>query len=171
MTTYQDIVDYLNNNYHDGFTLVKHDTHYTINDNCNYCNYYTISIYKDDYSTTIIIDKGLNKLLMDILNTPVDQRNKPEIKHTIKPVTKRSLANYTIKCLDSADKIIGKINSFILKDFSINTGRILLLLTTFNSSELLQVLSLFKDFDITIKDTKEIVYPKGYAYTLSIKAK
>ena len=77
--------------------------------------------------------------------------------------------------MDSADKIIGKINSFILRDFNIDNSRSLLLLTkfetTFNQSELLQVLSIFKDFDITIKHTKKYAYPKGYFYTLSIKAK
>ena len=117
----------------------------------------------------------LGQLLLDILNTPVNQRDKPEIKHTIKPVTKSNLEKREIKCSDSADEIIARINSFILKDFNIDNSRSLLLLTafktTFNPSELLQVLSIFKDFDITIKDTKKYAYPKEYFYTLSIKAK
>ena len=85
MTTYQDIVDYMNKN-GGKFTLVTHNAHYTINDNND--EYYTISIYKDCYSTTIIIDKGLSKLLTDILNTPVNQRNNPGIKPGIKPEIK-----------------------------------------------------------------------------------
>lgn len=170
MTTYQDVVDYLNKNYWEGFKLVHHHHHYTIN---NSDNNYSISIDEDSYVTTglFIIDKGLSKLLTDILDTPVNQRIKPEIKHTTKPVTKRNLEMYELKCLDSADKIIGKVNSYILKDFNIDASRSLLLLATFNSSELLQVLSIFKDFDITIKHTKKYFYPKGYAYTLSVKAK
>ena len=171
MATYQDIVDYLNKYYGAGFKLFYNNPGCTINNNDDR----SISIDKDSYSTTIIIDKGLNKLLTDILNTPVNQRNKPEIKHTVKPVTKSNLEKREIKYLDSADKIIGKINSFILEDFNIDNSRSLLLLTkfetTFNPSELLQVLSIFKDFDITIKHTKKYAYPKGYAYILSIKAK
>ena len=177
MTTYQDIVDYMNENYWKGFKLFYNNPGCTINDDDNDDVDYVscISINEDYYSTNISIDKGLSKLLTDLLDTPVNQRNKPEIKHTIKPVTKRNLANHEIKCLDSADKIIGKINSFILKDFSIDTSRSLLLLTTFettfNPAELLQVLSIFKDFDITIKHTKKYAYHKGYAYILSIKSR
>ena len=78
MTTYQDVVDYMNKN-GGKFTVVKHNAHYTIKDNND--DYYTISIYKDCYSTTMIIDKGLSKLLADLLDTPVDKRFKP-IKHT-----------------------------------------------------------------------------------------
>ena len=171
MTTYQNLVDYLNKYYGAGFKLFYNNPGCTINNNDDR----SISIDKDSYSTTIIIDKGLNKLLTDILNTPVNQRDKPEIKHTIKPVTKSNLEKREIKCSDSADEIIARINSFILKDFNIDNSRSLLLLTafktTFNPSELLQVLSIFKDFDITIKDTKKYAYPKEYFYTLSIKAK
>ena len=172
MTTYQDIVDYLNEHYFldEEYTVIKHGDYYTITDGD-----VTNDIYNDCYKSPLYIDAKLSHLLADLLDTPVNQRDKPEIKHTIKPVTKRNLANHEIKCLDSADKIIGKINSFILKDFSINTGRSLLLLTTFettfNPAELLQVLSVFEDFDITIKHTKKYAYHKGYAYILSIKSR
>ena len=168
MTTYQDIVDCLKGHYLDfkEYTVIEHGDYYTITNGD-----ITIDIYNDCYKSSLYIGTKLSRLLSDLLDTPVNQRNKPGIKHTVKPVTKRDFANYEIKCLDSADKIIGKINSFILKDFSINNSRSLLLVTTFDSSKLLQVLSIFKDFDITIKDTKKYVYPEGYSYTLSIKFK
>lgn len=165
MATYQDIIDYMNKNYHGEFTLFKHDNHYTITNVKD-----SISIYNQDYKSTFYIGVELCQLLIDVLSTPVNQRN-TEIEHTFKPVTKRNLENYEIKCLDSADKIIGNVNSFILKEFSIDPSISLLLLTTFDSSKLLQVLDIFKDFDITIKHTKKYFYPKGYAYTLSIKYK
>ena len=78
MTTYQDLVDYLNKNYWEGFKLVYNNPGYTIKDDV-YADLY-ISINKDSYSTigSFDIDKGLSELLTDILNTPVDQR----IKHT-----------------------------------------------------------------------------------------
>jgi len=166
MTTYQNIINYMNNNYGGKFTLVKHDTYYTITNGQD-----SISIYNHDYNSKFYIDVELGQLLIDILNTPVNKRINSDIKHTFKPVTKRNLENYEIKCLDSADKIIGNVNSFILKEFSIDPNRSLLLLTTFNSSKLLQVLSIFKDFNITINDTKKYAYPKGYAYILTIKSK
>ena len=172
MTTYQDIVDYLNEHYllDEEYTVIKHSDYYTITDGD-----VTNDIYNDCYKSPLYIDKGLSHLLADLLDTPVNQRDNPEIKHTIKPVTKSNLEKREIKCSDSADEIIARINSFILKDFNIDNSRSLLLLTafktTFNPSELLQVLSIFKDFDITIKDTKKFVYPKEYFYTLSIKAK
>ena len=170
MATYQDIIDYLNKHYLGEFTLVKQDGYYTITNGED-----SISIYKNYYKNQVYIDTKLSHLLADLLDTPVNQRNKPKIKHTIKPVTKSNLEKREIKCSDSADEIIARINSFILKDFNIDNSRSLLLLTafktTFNPSELLQVLSIFKDFDITIKDTKKYAYPKEYFYTLSIKAK
>ena len=106
MTTYQDIVDYMNKNYWKGFKLVYNNPSCTINDNNAY---YSISIDEDYYSTngSFTIEKGLNKLLTDILNTPVDKRNKPEIKHTIKPVTKEIVdtANLLTR-LTSADQSV-----------------------------------------------------------------
>ena len=170
MATYQDIVDYLKGHYLDfkEYTVIEHGDYYTITNGD-----ITIDIYNDCYKSSLYIGTKLSRLLADLLDTPVNQRNKPEIKHTVKPVTKRDLEMEDIKPLSSADQIIASINSFNLKDFNINNNRSLLLVTTFkttfDSSKLLQVLSIFKDFDITIKDTKK--YPEGYSYALSIKAK
>ena len=84
MTTYQDIVDYMNKNYNGGkFTLVKHDVPYTITNGV-----FTIDIYNDCYKSTFYIGIELGQLLLDILNTPVNQRNNPGIKPGIKPEIK-----------------------------------------------------------------------------------
>ena len=79
MATYQDIVDYMNKNYWADFKLVYNNPGYTINNNKDDVDV-GLYISKDSYSTigSFDIDKGLSKLLTDILNTPVDQR----IKHT-----------------------------------------------------------------------------------------
>ena len=81
MATYQDIVDYMNKNYWTHFKLVYNNPDYII---VNTNELAVISINKDSYSTigSLDVGKGLSKLLTDILNTPVDQRIKPEIKHT-----------------------------------------------------------------------------------------
>ena len=119
MATYQDIVDYLNKYYWAGFKLFYNNPGCTIANNDDR----SISISEDSYAATIIVDKGLNKLLADLLDTPIDQRNKrinTEIKHTVDPVAKSNLEKREIKCSDSADEIIARINSFILKDFNIS---------------------------------------------------
>lgn len=78
MTTYQDLVDYLNGNYVGAHAIIKHDGYYTMNTN-NDCS---ISINKDSYSISIdkdysiTIGKDLSKLLADLLDTPVNQRNR-----------------------------------------------------------------------------------------------
>ena len=164
MTTYQDIVDYMNKNYNGGkFTLVKQDVPYTITNGV-----FTIDIYNDCYKSTFYIGIELGQLLLDILNTPVNQRNKPEIKHNVKPVTimQNGVGCYT-QCLNSNDKIITRINSFITKEFKFCPNGTLFLATHYSRDDLLQILSLFKDFDITI-DAVACSYP---GYTLSIKAK
>ena len=89
MTTYQDIVDYMNKNYVGDHAIVKHDGYYTMNTNDDDCSIsinedsYSINIHKDYSTTSVIINKGLNKLLADLLDTPVNKRNKPEIEHTV----------------------------------------------------------------------------------------
>ena len=167
MTTYQDIVDYMNKNYWAGFKLIYNDHGYTIKDNNDY---FFISINKDSYSTigSFNIDKGLSKLLADLLDTPVNQRNKPEIKHNVKPVTivQNGVGCYT-QYLNSTDKIITRINSFITKEFKFCPKGTLFIATHYSKDDLLQILSLFKDFDITV-DAVSRSYP---GYTLSIKAK
>lgn len=166
MTTYQDIVDYLNNNnnYHGEFTLVKHDAHYTINDNCNY---HTISIYKDDYSTTIIIDKGLSKLLTDLLDTPVNKRIKPEIKHTIKPVTKENVdtANPLTR-LTNVDQVIWAINTFIVSTRCTSNPIMTIATDVYN---LTKVLKLYDDYNIKI--TNQMPMPNYKVFNLLIEPK
>ena len=106
MTTYQDIIDYLNKHYLGEFTLVKQDGYYTITNGED-----SISIYKNYYKNQVYIDTKLSHLLADLLDTPVDQRNKPEIKHTIKPVTKESAyANN----LTSADAVYRSYHGYTL---------------------------------------------------------
>ena len=121
MTTYQDIVDYMNNNYVGDHAIVKHDGYYTMNTNDDDCSIsinedsYSINIHKDYSTTSVIINKGLNKLLADLLDTPVNQRNKPEIKHTVDPVAKESAyTDNLLTRLTSANQVIQAINSFLV---------------------------------------------------------
>ena len=149
MTTYQDIVDYMNENYWKGFKLVYNNPSCTINDNNAY---YSISIDEDYYSTngSFTIEKGLNKLLTDILNTPVDKRNKPEIKHTIKPVTKEIVdtANLLTR-LTSADQVIQAINTFLVSA-RCNPNPTMTIATDIGVDNLNKVLDLYDDYNIRI---------------------
>ena len=149
MTTYQDIVDYMNKNYWKGFKLVYNNPSCTINDNNAY---YSISIDEDYYSTngSFTIEKGLNKLLTDILNTPVDKRNKPEIKHTIKPVTKEIVdtANLLTR-LTSADQVIQAINTFLVSA-RCNPNPTMTIATDIGVDNLNKVLDLYDDYNIRI---------------------
>ena len=171
MATYQDIVDYLSKNYWGDFKLVYSDPGYTINEDDGD----HISIIGDYYTTTISIDKGLNKLLADLLDTPVNQRNKPEIKHNVKPVSKENLELHDAPILDTNDKIINRINSFILSDWSTDHNRTLILVSSFINRGLEEVFKLFKDFNFTIEDSHDYIdgfgAPCGWVYILSIKAK
>ena len=87
MTTYQDIVDYLNEHYllDEEYTVIKHGDYYTITDGD-----VTNDIYNDCYKSPLYIDAKLSRLLADLLDTPVNKRIKPEIKHTVDPVAKES---------------------------------------------------------------------------------
>ena len=150
MTTYQDIVDYMNNNYNGGkFTLVKHDPGYIIVNNNGIV---IISINEDYYSTigSFNVEKGLSKLLTDLLDTPVNKRNKPEIKNTIKPVTKESVdtANLLTR-LTSADQVIQAINTFLVSA-RCNYAPIITIATDIGRDNLNKVLKLYDDYNIRI---------------------
>lgn len=170
MTTYQDIIDYLNKHYLGEFTLVKQDGYYTITNGED-----SISIYKNYYKSQVYIDTRSSHLLADLLDTPVNQRNKPEIKHTIKPVSKENLELHDAPILDTNDKIINRINSFILSDWSTDHNRTLILVSSFINRGLEEVFKLFKDFNFTIEDSHDYIdgfgAPCGWVYILSIKAK
>ena len=150
MTTYQDIIDYMNENYWAGFKLVYHSPHYTINNNDD--DNYSISIDEDSYSTIgpFIIDKGLNKLLTDLLDTPVNKRNKPEIEHTIKPATKESVnsANLLTR-LTSVNQVIQSINTFLVSA-RCNSNPIMTIATDIGVDNLNKILKLYDDYDIVI---------------------
>ena len=142
MTTYQDIVDYMNKNYWVGFKLVKHDTYYAITEGED-----SIYIYNDRYTCSFAIDKGLGQLLIDIINTPVDKRIKPEIEHTIKPTTAESV--YTTYLLTSADQVIQAINTFLVSA-RCNSNPIMTIVTDIGVDNLNKVLKLYDDFNIRI---------------------
>ena len=161
MTTYRDIVDYLNKYYGSGFKLFYNNPGCTIN---NTNDDRSISIDKDSYSTTINIDKGLNKLLADLLDTPVDQRNKPEIKHTIKPVTKESVD--TASLITSADQVIQAINTFLVSA-RCNSNPIMTIATDIGVDNLNKVLKLYDDYNIKI--TNQI--PNSDVFNLFIEPK
>ena len=152
MTTYQDIVDYMNKNYWAGFKLIYNDHGYTIKDNNDY---FFISINKDSYSTigSFNIDKGLNKLLADLLDTPVNQRNKQinsEIKHTVDPVAKESAyTNNLLTRLTSANQVIQAINSFLVSA-RLNSNPIMTIDTDIGWDNLNKVLKLYGDYNIRI---------------------
>lgn len=175
MTTYQDIVDYMNKNYAGDHAITNHDGYYTINTSNDDNHYISIEDYYYTIVGSLIIGKGLNKLLADLLDTPVDQRNKPKIKHTIKPVSKENLELHDAPILDTNDKIINRINSFILSDWSADHNRTLILVSSFINRGLEEVFKLFKDFNFTIEDSHDYIdgfgAPCGWVYILSIKAK
>ena len=172
MTTYQDIIDYLKGHYLDfkEYTVIEHGDCYTITNGD-----ITIDIYNDCYKSSLYIGTKLSRLLADLLDTPVNQRNKPEIKHTVKPVSKENLELHDAPILDTNDEIINRINSFILSDWSADHNRTLILVSSFINRGLEEVFKLFKDFNFTIEDSHDYIdgfgAPCGWVYILSIKAK
>ena len=146
MTTYQDIVDYLNKYYWAGFKLFYNNPGCTIANNDDR----SISISEDSYAATIIVDKGLNKLLADLLDTPVNQRNKPEIEHAVKPATTESVnsANLLTK-LTSVDQVIQSINTFLVSA-RCNSNPIMTIATDIEVDNLNKILKLYDDYDIVI---------------------
>ena len=163
--TYQDIVDYLSKNYWGDFKLVYSDPGYTINEDDGD----HISIIGDYYTTTISIDKGLSKLLTDLLDTPVDQRIKPEIKHTIKPVTKESVNTVNlVNRLASADQVIQAINTFLVSA-RCNSTPIMTIATDIGMDNLNKVLKLYGDYTIII--TNQMPMHNYTAFNLLIEPK
>ena len=159
MTTYQDIVDYMNKNYVGDHAIIKHDGYYTMNTNDDDCSIsinedsYSINIHKDYSTTSVIINKGLNKLLADLLDTPVNQRNKQinsEIKHTVDPVVKESAyTNNLVNRLTSANQVIQAINSFLVSA-RLNSNPIMTIDTDIGWDNLNKVLKLYGDYNIRI---------------------
>lgn len=152
MATYQDIVDYLNEHYWADFKLVYNNPGYTINNNDDDVDvdlYISIDIF-DEYSTNIVIDKGLSKLLANLLDTPVNQRNKPEIEHTVKPATAESVnsANLLTR-LTSVDQVIQSINTFLVSA-RCNSNPIMTIATDIEVDNLNKILKLYDDYDIVI---------------------
>ncbi len=168
MTTYQDIVDYMNNNYVGDHAIIKHDGYYTMNTNDDDCSIsinedsYSINIHKDYSTTSVIINKGLNKLLADLLDTPVNQRNKPEIKHTIKPVTKESVdtANL-VNRLTTVDQVIQAINTFLVSA-RCNPNPIMTIDTDIGVDNLNKVLDLYDDYNIRITNQIPLLNPAAF---------
>ena len=167
MTTYQDIVDYMNKNYWAGFKLSYNNPDYII---INTNGLVVISINKDSYSTigSLDIGKGLSKLLTDILDTPVNQRNKPEIKHTVKPATAESVyytANLLTR-LTNADQVIQAINTFLVSARS-NPNPTMTIATDIGADNLNKVLKLYGDYNITVINKSA----NPTAFNLSIEPK
>lgn len=148
MTTYQDIVDYMNKNYWSGFKLVYDNPSYTINNDDDY----SIIINKNSYAIigSLAIGKGLGQLLLDILNTPVDKRIKPEIKHTVEPATAENVytANLLTR-LTSVDQVIQSINTFLV-NARCNSNPIMTIATDIGANNLNKVLKLYYDYNIVI---------------------
>ena len=161
MTTYQDIIDYLNKHYLGEFTLVKQDGYYTITNGED-----SISIYKNYYKSQVYIDTKLSHLLADLLDIPVNKRNKPEIEHTIKPITKESA--YTASLITSADQVIQAINTFLVSArCNSNPNPIMTIATDIGVDNLNKVLKLYDDYNIKI--TNQI--PNSDVFNLLIEPK
>ena len=146
MTTYQDIVDYLKGHYLvKEYRVIKHDDYYTITNGD-----ITIDIYNDCYKSSMYIGTKLSRLLVDLLDTPFNQRNKPEIKHTIKPVTKEIVdtANLLTR-LTSADQVIQAINTFLVSA-RCNPNPTMTIATDIGVDNLNKVLDLYDDYNIRI---------------------
>lgn len=157
MTTYQNIVDYMNKHYNGKFTLFIQDGYYTINDNDD--DYYTICINKDSYSTigSFTIGKGLNKLLTGILNTPVNQRINSEIKHTIKPVTKENVDTVNlVNGLTNVDQVIRAINTFIVRTKHNASEWIMFINTDLSIAKLNEIFKLYSDYNIKIYNHRNL---------------
>ena len=149
MTTYQDIVDYLNENYWGDFKIVYSDPGYTINEDDGD----HISIIGDYYTTTISIDKGLSKLLTDLLDTPIDKRFK-SIEHKIDPVN--SSDKLVPNLLATADQVIHDINSFIVRTKHGNPKVIMFINTDLGKTKLNEIFKLYKDYNIKIYNHREL---------------
>lgn len=151
MTTYQDIVNYLKEHYLvKEYTVIKHDDYYTITNGDN--GDITIDIYNDCYKSSMYIGTKLSRLLVDLLDTPVNQRNKrinSEIKHTSKPMTKESVYNASL--ITSADQVIQAINTFLVNArCNSNPNPIMTIATDIGVDNLNKVLKLYDDYNIEI---------------------
>ena len=144
MTTYQDIVDYMNKNYWSGFKLVYDDPSYTINNDD-----YSIIINKNSYAIigSLAVGKSLGQLLLDILNTPINKRNKPKIKHAVEPATKESAC--TTHLLITVDQVIQAINTFIIRT-RLNYTSVMTIVTDIGKDNLNKVLKLCDDYNIKV---------------------
>ena len=156
MTTYQDIVDYLNDSDNPYFRYklsTKEDGSHAI---ANTKGDSKIVVYEDAYYyyTPFNISSKLSHLLTDLLDTPVDKRFKPKIKHSVDPVN--SSDKLIPNLLTTADQVIQDINSFIVRTKHGNPKVIMFINTDLGKTKLNEIFKLYKDYNIIIYNHRDL---------------